>query len=238
MSIFRHVRTLPFFAALLPGMADATNLQPLDGIRAAAAEFVREQLPASSGNGGRKVIVEAGYLDPRLRLGACAGNLAVAQPPGSNWNARNTVAVSCAQGSTWTIYVPVTLESETTVLVTRRAVNRGSALLAADIEQQTRRVPGLADRYVNDVAELTGRHARRNLPAGTMLTDDTLAANVLVKRGQQVTLLAAVGGIEVRAAGRALADAGNADRVRVQNLHSARIVEGLVESADIVRIAP
>ena len=42
----------------------------------------------------------------------------------------------------------------------------------------------------------------------------------------------------VIAAGKALADAGMADRIRVQNLNSSRIVEGRVESADIVRISP
>jgi flagella basal body P-ring formation protein FlgA len=223
-------------AALLPSMPFAADFQSLDSIRSEAAAFIRAQLPAPAAQPGRKVLVEAGYLDARLRLAACAGNLAVTQPAGSILSARNTVAVSCTQGATWTVYVPVTLETETAVLVTRRAVNRGAALLAADVEEQARRVPGLADRYVSNVAELEGRHVRRNLPAGTALTDDTLATNILVKRGQQVTLLATVGGIEVRAVGRALGDGGNADRIRVQNSSSARIVEGFVESADIVRI--
>lgn len=225
---------LPLLAAL-PSMTAAADVQSLDSIRSQAVAFIRAQLPAAAQQ-GRKAIVEAGHLDARLRLGACAGNLAVTQPAGSKLGARNTVAVSCTQGATWTVYVPVTLESETAVLVTRRAVNRGAALTASDVEEQTRRVPGLADRYVGRMAELAGRHVRRNLPAGTALTDDTLATNVLVKRGQQVTLLAMVGGIEVRAMGRALSDGGNADRIRVQNSSSARIVEGFVESADIVRI--
>jgi len=219
-------------------MPAAPAFQPLESIRAAAAAFIRTQLPESTQQGGRKILAEAGYLDARLRLAACGGNLAVAQPPGSQWNARNTVSVSCSQGATWTVYVPVTLESETTVLVTRNPVIRGAQITAAQVEQQVRRVPGLAERYVTDVAGLAGRHARRNLPAGTVITGDALATNMLVKRGQQVTLLASVGGIEVRATGKALSDGGAAERVRVQNLNSARVVEGFVESADIVRIAP
>jgi flagella basal body P-ring formation protein FlgA len=245
MSIFRRLpsafliaaATLAVPAGSLRANA-ALEIQPLDSIRRAAVEFVRAQLPDSQQGTNRKLLIEAGHLDQRLRLAACAGSLSASQPPGSTWNARNTVAVSCGAGATWTIYVPVTLESETAVLVTRRAVNRGASFTTADIEEQVRRVPGIADRYVATVGELLGRHARRNLPAGTALTDDALAVDLLVKRGQQVTLLASVGGIEVRAVGKALADGGSMDRIRVQNLNSARIVEGFVESADIVRISP
>ena len=65
-----------------------------------------------------------------------------------------------------------------------------------------------------------------------------MAADLVVKRGQQVTLLASVGGLEVRAAGLAMNDAPAAGRVKVQNLSSNRIVEGVVETADVIRITP
>ena len=45
-----------------------------------------------------------------------------------------------------------------------------------------------------------------------------------------MTLAANAGGIEVRAPGRALADAGALQRVRVQNLNSLKVVEGIAES--------
>jgi flagella basal body P-ring formation protein FlgA len=63
-------------------------------------------------------------------------------------------------------------------------------------------------------------------------------ADSLVKRGQQVTLLAAAGGMEVRARGVAMNDAPAAGRIKAQNLSSGRIVEGFVESADVIRITP
>jgi flagella basal body P-ring formation protein FlgA len=53
-----------------------------------------------------------------------------------------------------------------------------------------------------------------------------------------VTLLAAVGGLEVRAAGVAMNDAAARGRVKVQNITSNRIVEGVVETPDVIRITP
>jgi len=74
--------------------------------------------------------------------------------------------------------------------------------------------------------------------AGSILVADMLAADPVVVHGQQVTLVAALGGLEVRAPGRVLNDGAVAARVRVQNLSSQRIVEGVVETADTVRVTP
>jgi flagella basal body P-ring formation protein FlgA len=59
----------------------------------------------------------------------------------------------------------------------------------------------------------------------------------VVHRGQQVTLVAGGADIEIRAIGRALMDAPAGARVQVQNLSSMTVVEGVVESADVVRVA-
>jgi flagella basal body P-ring formation protein FlgA len=86
------------------------------------------------------------------------------------------------------------------------------------------------------VGQLAGRHLIGAVAPGTALSIELLAADILVKRGQRVTLVVAVGGLEVRAQGEAVGDATAAGRVRVLNLDSRRIVEGQVESRDRVRI--
>ncbi len=63
----------------------------------------------------------------------------------------------------------------------------------------------------------------------------SVAAKV-VQRGQAVTLLADAGGISVRMAGRALSDGLMNQRVRVQNLSSGKIVEGIARSEQVVEI--
>jgi flagella basal body P-ring formation protein FlgA len=62
-------------------------------------------------------------------------------------------------------------------------------------------------------------------------------ADLVIQHGQEVTLVAAAGGFEVRARGRALADAASGARVKVQNLSSMKVVEGVVDGPDLVRVA-
>ena len=88
---------------------------------------------------------------------------------------------------------------------------------------------------MQDIANLQGHRLKRSLPAGTALTVDMLVARLLVRRGQQVTLIAAIGPVEIRAQGQALTEGGVADRVRVQNVTSLKVVEGVVERRRVGR---
>ena len=64
-----------------------------------------------------------------------------------------------------------------------------------------------------------------------MLTDVPL-----VTRGQQVTLEVGADTMNIRMAGEALDEAALGQRVRVRNLSSERVVEGVVRSAQVVEV--
>ena len=137
----------------------------------------------------------------------------------------------------WTVYVPVTIESKINVLVLTHAVNRDTRLTAADVTTETRKTAGPGNAYLTSPAELGGRTVRRPLSAGTLLSIDMFTPDLIVHRGQAVTLLSSGDAIEVRATGRAMVDGAAGARIQVQNLSSMRVVEGVVESADLVRVA-
>lgn len=212
--------------------ACAQAAHSLDDVRATAVKAAQAQLPATRG----KYFLSAGALDSRLRLAPCATPLIAAARPG-NSNDRITVGVQCVGGNQWTVYVPVAVQVELPVLVLQRGLARDARVDTADVELQTKRVSGSAANFVGDMSQLQGRHLKRALVTGTPLTLDVLVTDVLVKRGQQVTLLARTGSIEIRAQGKALSDGGVSDRIRVQNVTSMKIVEGIVSESGAVLVA-
>lgn len=223
---------------LLAGPAHAqasyasASIQSLDAIQAAAEEFVRSSLPENS----VKHFVTANKLDPRLRLDECASPLeAFSQGTGMS-SGRMTIGVRCPNAAPWTIYVPVTIEIEVSVLVLRRPLARRSRVEITDVEPQVRRVAGRASLFINDIGSLKGHRLTRSLPVGTVLTVDMLKPDILVRRGQQVTLIAANGPVQIRAQGQALTEGAASERVRVQNVSSLKVVEGVVESDGVVRV--
>jgi flagella basal body P-ring formation protein FlgA len=215
--------------------AERAPAEPLATVRAAAEGLVRSQLRGAA----YEVHVQAAELDPRLHLARCPNTLATALPSGAELGAHVAVRVSCtAQGFPWAVYVPVNIESDVRVLVLRQSALRGTRLTAAQVTAETRRVAGLAVGYVTDVAALERHTLTRSLPAGTALTADALLADLIVHQGQEVTLIASAPGISVRATGKALQDGREGARVRVQNLASLKVVEGVVDANGVIEVTP
>ena len=240
-SIFRRRAAAAALVAVLGSLSAAAAepagaaAEPLAAVQAAAEKRVRSQLLGVS----YAVHVQAAGLDPRLHLVPCPEALAATLAPRAELAARVAVRVSCpAPGAPWAVYVPVNIESDINVLVLRVSALRGARLTPAQVAPETRRVAGLAVGYVTDVASLEHHSLGRSLPAGTALTADALLADVIVHQGQEVTLVAAAPGISVRATGKALQDGREGARVRVQNLASLKIVEGVVDASGVIEITP
>jgi len=220
--------------ASLSGAVAAAAIQPLDAIRSAAQRFVRSQMPP----GQSGIVITAAGLDPRLRLAPCGGRLQASLLSGVRLQAQVSVAVGCRQGADWTIYVPVTVQSRIRVWALRTAEVQGSRLTAADVVPETRLVGGLAVGYVTDPAQLAHGTLRHPMPAGAVLTAEDLLPDLMVRQGEEVTLVAALNGIEVRAAGLALQNGRQGALIRVQNASSSKVVQGFVKSDRVVEVTP
>lgn len=218
--------------ALLAG-SNRTQAEPTlgpDAIAAAAERALRSQ----AGGDATALTLEPAPLDTRLRLIACDRPLHATIVGDGEIHARTVVAVSCEGAVRWTIYTSFAVESRATVLVARRALPIGSALAPSDVQSEMRKVPGLPGNYVCDPAAITGQQLARAVAAGEPLPLEALAPAPLVRRGQEVVLLARSGGIEVRVAGVALADGRLAEHIKVENSSSQRVVEGIVRSTNLV----
>ncbi len=216
----RRVTSLLAIAlAVASPWAAAADWQPVASIRTAALST----LPA--GSEGEAQVADA------LRLPKCGAALQV-QP-----TANTTVEVSCPDAGGWRLFVPVKVRRNQTVLVLNRGIGTGETLTAADITTAQRDAARIAGAVLADPNAAIGRIARRPLQAGALLSNNDLVVQRLIKRGDNVALVSRRGSVEVRIAGRAMGDAGENERVSVENLSSRRIVQGTVDAAGDVIVA-
>lgn len=204
------VGTLLLSASLLASNALASGFQSVDSIRAAALQA----LPAGSD--------AAATLDANLRLPACASALS------ARVNGSQSVEVSCPQDAGWRLFVPVRVRRNQTVLVLNRGIGAGQLINATDFTTETRDAARLVGAAIADPAQAIGQIARRTLSAGSVLSPGDLAAPRLIRRGDNVALVSRRGGAEVRMNGKALGDAGENERVMVENFSSRRVIQGRV----------
>ncbi len=213
-------------------LAQPPAYQSHASIRATPEDFMRAQASVHDG----KVEVEAGRLDSRLRLSACDAPLEASLPPGGRILGNTTVGVRCTGTRPWTLYVQVKVKVYATVVVTARPLTRGTLLSESDLALAERELSAMPYGHLSGKGQAVGQELKRALAAGAPLAANLIEAPQLVSRGQRVTLLAKSGSVEVRIAGKALMNGAAGERIRVQNLNSRRVIEGVITPAGEVQV--
>jgi len=218
------------FGTTMAGAGDNSGVQSLAAIEVAAATHVARH------TGQPAATAHAGTLDRRLTLAKCDRPLETSLPPGTRAAGRTIVSVRCSGSRPWKVYVPVSVVITADVWVTRTSLPRGHLLTPDDVVKDQRDVSRLPGGYIAEVAQLSGKRLKQPLRAGSVVVPSALIARRLIRRGQTVTLRAGTGSVNIRMTGKALGDGALDQRIRVENMASGRVVEGLVRSAELVEV--
>ena len=209
-----------------------TDLQDIPTLESLAkAEAVR-QFPALTER--QRLVI--GPIEPRLELARCHGPVRAALASAHHMQDRATIELRCQDAKPWHLYVQVRVIGTSSVVVAAHAIVVGSVLKATDVRVEQHDISELPPGFLDDPAIAVGLTASRPISGGAFLTNQQLVAAKAVQRGQSVTLVADVGGMSVRMAGKALSDGLINQRVRVQNTSSGKIVEGIARFEQVVEI--
>lgn len=215
--------TFPAFGGGLHALHEIEHAAYVYALSEAQAQFNNPQVSMSS-------------LDKRLRLQACEQPLDTFSNRDRASAGQMTVGVRCHSPVSWTVFLSARVQVMRPVAVTARPLSANHQVTAADVRMEQRDIAGLRQGYVADSEIVVGQIIRHSMAVGTIFQQNHLRAETIVRRGQLVTLIAGVGGMEVRVAGTSMADASLGDRVKVKNNSSDRVVEGIVDAPGVVRI--
>lgn len=221
-------------AILLAGFSAATAAADGAG---AARQAAHRFLVAHARGLGNDVRVDVDAPDPRLHLAPCRQALIAGLAPGVRPLGNTTVTVHCPGPSPWSVNLPARVQVYGEVLVTTRALARGTTLAGDDLAPRRQDLAAAAPGALTDPAQALGRKLRYPLGPGAVLNAGVLEATPVVRRGQSVTIVSGTGGIEVRARGEALGDGGPGQSVRVRNHQTGRVLNGTIEAPGLVRVA-
>lgn len=221
--------------AVAPPAATAARTesrQAVETIEKAAEAF----LMAQAGRDDSRLSLRAGPLDPRLDLPRCSEPLAGFLRKGTEIRSRTVVGVRCTGDAPWKVYVPVDVIVTDDVLVAARTLPGGQVPGPGDVRVEARDVSRLVGGYFSSPDQLAGQRLKGQLHAGRIITPAMLQADEVIRRGQSVTLLVSDENVTIRMAGKALMNGALNQRIRVENIGSKRVVEGLVRSPEHVEV--
>jgi flagella basal body P-ring formation protein FlgA len=229
----RRLTAIVVLLALSPIAAAASaDWQDLEAIRESASRFLTERIGQQSG----ETRVEAGFLDPRLKLPACSESLTPFLNTGTRINRTTTVGVRCTGERRWKVYVPVSVVTESKVVVAARHLPKGTLITPDAVRLERRDVTRNRSGYYRSIEAAVGQRVAQSILEGRMLAPGLVEADDVIRRGQSVTLMVETGGMRINMSGKALIDGAIGQRIQVENLSSGRVVEGIVRSREHVEV--
>jgi flagella basal body P-ring formation protein FlgA len=228
-----HLVSLLYWLVLLTLTAQAAVAAPAADlaarVEAAARQFVLEQ---ASTKGLADAVVELKLATGPAPLPTCRDAVTV-DALETRSITRMRFAAVCTGAEGWQREWIVRAELTAKVVVAAADVRANQALAESDLALERRRVMDLADA-LPDTEAAVGKASSRALRSGQLVSARWLAAPLLVRRGESVTILARNGGIEVQAAGVALEPGRLLEVVRVRNATTAKVIRARVIEAGTV----
>jgi flagella basal body P-ring formation protein FlgA len=197
-----------------------------DAIAARIGDTIAQRLPAPGRY--RVVLPDPGY---QLVLPASAeGRYDIAALTFDPARQTFTAALAYTNASGEREYARIAGHAAAVIAVPALIRDLAAGETITDADLTTIEVPAgrAAATLVNSAADLAGRAARRPLRANTPLFAHDVRKPVVIKKGELVTVVYAVDGIELSAQGQAQSDAGKGDTVQVLNTRSRRTIEARV----------
>lgn len=210
---------------------------PVSNLISAVENAARAHLAAQSKSAGLiDPIVDVSVVKTTRAVPACASVPSI-EPQDTRQPQRMRFSAVCAGPGGWRYEFVVRASISARVLVTAGPVAAGQPLQHEQMTLERRDISNVADSLV-EPDDALGLTSRRALRGGELLRKSQLVALPLVKRGQEVRIVARREQIEVSMNGEALDAGAQGDTVRVRNASGttirARVTgAGQVEPADL-----
>jgi len=182
-------------------------------------------------NGARAELVEV------LRWPDTTGKLRWRMPEPGNHPSRLSLIAEQGDGQSlrrW--YVPVRLNWWARAVVAGKDLPCRSRLAADMLDIARVNIAGHSGAWWDKTRSLEGTRLTRPVQAGDVIYASYVHRSKLIRRGDQVTMIANYGALRVSAVGKVLRSAGIGDRVSIRNMNSKQVVQGIVASASTVHI--
>ena len=225
-----HAEVAPSSATASAIAANQSVKQNLPAVRAKITEFLETQTIGYPG----KVRVQAGAIDPNMKLAQCP-DMQVFLPTGSRAWGKTSVGVRCSAPNVWTIYVQATVNVNAQYLVAAAPLAQGQVVTSQDLLFESGDLTQLPAGVFTDQAQAIGRIVNISMNAGTVLRQEMLKISPVVQQGQTVMVTSIGNGFSVSAEGQAMTKANEGQVVQVR-VASGQVVTGIARNGGQIEV--
>lgn len=237
MKIPANILLFSILVTSLSSFAMATTVQnePLETltpeqISAKAIAYIENLFPKPAVG---ELTYEAVSLDRRIKIKPCGQSLQLQIPGKSNLKKRTTVQMSCPGPKPWNLYVQVKIKRMMPMVVAKNNLAPGTLLSYNNISVIMKDASQIRGRTLTKPNTLYGARSSRYISAGQAVT---LRQICLVCKGDSVTVIAKIKGLQVKTSGIAQQNGSLGDNIAILNRRSSKRIEARVVAVNRVEI--
>ena len=144
--------------------------------------------------------------------------------------ARQRLTLRCKEPK-WQTLVLTQATLWTPAIYAAHNLERGSVIGADDIQRGELALTRNTRAFYSTPDQVIGLEAKRRIRASQLLSANLTQSATLIRRGQQVTIMASQHGITASTQGEALSDGTQGEVIRVRNLKSEKVIEAKIIGA-------
>jgi flagella basal body P-ring formation protein FlgA len=179
---------------------------------------------------------DIGNIDPRFNEKSCTTPLSFSLNRSPLTQTNLTVLAECKDATPWKIYITTKFNVYGYVVYASTTLPRSHTIQRDDIEVKEEIINKSYYASFSDVNDVIGMIAKRSIRHGSVIQANLLQAPKLVKRGDDVVIMASAQGIMIKMRGTAMQDGELGQQISVKNSQSERIVKARVSDSGLVSV--
>ncbi len=207
--------------------------EDLDQLKTKTTNFLKQQYSEHD----ISPTITINNIDKRLKLQKCSKEPELKIKSSNKKFGPVTVFVKCTDEKPWSLYIPAIVTGYANILVSSQGVFKGTILKSKHLKIQKTDLSKAYYGYYSAPEEIIGMQVSRTIPAGVIINQSFIELPDIIKKGQDIFILASTKGINVQLKGTALMDGKIGQIIKVKNSSSGKTIQGKVVSASKVMVA-
>jgi flagellar basal body P-ring formation protein FlgA len=210
-----------------------TSFESHQNLKNAVHAFLTTQL-----QGGKADFnIQVQNIDQRLKLKKCPVELEIKTIQAHVKPGKNTLNVECRSDTPWRIFMSAQVKLFTDLVVSRHPLNKGHLIQESDVQLTRVELTGRQSASLSSTKQVIGYIVNRRVKAGNIINANNLSKPLLIKKGDRVTILAKQKGFQISMEGIALMSGSKGDKIKIKNIKTKKIIQGIIFDAQTVKVA-
>ena len=205
------------------------------GLNAQLSQFLTGQQATLAEKGFRSEFI-IGNIDPRFNEKACQQPIEFSLNRSPLNQANLTALATCNDEKPWKLYISLTFNVFGEVVYAANTLPRGHTITMNDLQVKEEVINKHYYASFSQKSDVVGMITKRSIRQGSSIQANLLQAPKLIKRGDDVVIVASTQSILIKMRGTAMEDGELGEQITVKNNQSERIIKAKVYESGLVNV--